>query len=75
MTDNSNSGTSGEEPKPTPAAAPPISSEFISSVMEQLAQQDAAQKATNEQLAALVATLTAPAGQTSNPPTIRRQLF
>lgn len=75
MANDANCGASGDEPDATPAAAPPLPSEFMSSVMERLEQQDAAQKATNEQLAALVAALSAPAGQTSNPLTIRLQLF
>ncbi|KAG2329827.1 hypothetical protein Bca52824_001007 [Brassica carinata] len=43
--------------------------------MARLAHQEEVQKMTNEQLAALVAALTAPAGQLNRPPTIRRQIF
>ncbi|KAG5410603.1 hypothetical protein IGI04_006922, partial [Brassica rapa subsp. trilocularis] len=68
-------GAPGEEPTPTPAAAPPITSDFMSSVMARLARQDEVQKTTNDQLAALVAALTAPEGQTSRPQQIRRRLF
>ncbi|KAG5411335.1 hypothetical protein IGI04_007654, partial [Brassica rapa subsp. trilocularis] len=68
-------GAPGEEPTPTPAAAPPITSEFMSSVMARLARQDEVQKTTNDQLAALVAALTAPERQTSRPQLTRRRLF
>ena len=68
-------GAPGEEPTPTPAAAPPITSDFMSSVMARLARQDEVQKTTNDQLAALVAALTAPDGQTSRSQQIRRRLF
>ncbi|KAG5394429.1 hypothetical protein IGI04_024392, partial [Brassica rapa subsp. trilocularis] len=68
-------GAPGEEPTPTPAAAPPITSDFMSSVMARLARQDEVQKTTNDQLAALVAALTAPEGQTSRPQLTRRRLF
>lgn len=70
MADDAHSGASGDEPVPTPAVAPPISADFMSLVMARLAQQDKAQKAIDVQLAALVAALTVPASQTSNPPTI-----
>ncbi|WZZ90203.1 LOW QUALITY PROTEIN: hypothetical protein YC2023_118782 [Brassica napus] len=68
-------GAPGEEPTPTPAAAPPITSDFMSSVMARLARQDEVQKTTNDQIAALVAALTAPDGQTSRSQQIRRRLF
>ncbi|KAG5400372.1 hypothetical protein IGI04_014979 [Brassica rapa subsp. trilocularis] len=68
-------GALGEEPTPTPAAAPPITADFMSSVMARLARQDEVQKTTNDQLAALVAALTAPDGQTNRPQQIRRRLF
>ena len=68
-------GAPGEEPTPTPAVAPPITSDFMSSVMARLARQDEVQKTTNDQLAALVAALTAPDGQTSSSQQIRRRLF
>ncbi|KAG5410243.1 hypothetical protein IGI04_006562, partial [Brassica rapa subsp. trilocularis] len=73
--DDATFGAPGEEPTPTPAAAPPITSDFMSSVMARLARQDEVQKTTNDQLAALVAALTAPEGQTSRPQQIRRRLF
>ncbi|KAF2558626.1 hypothetical protein F2Q68_00014875 [Brassica cretica] len=63
------------EPTPTPEAAPPITADFMSSIMARLPHQDEVQKTTNDQLAALVAALTAPDGQTSRPQQIRRRLF
>ncbi|KAG5397528.1 hypothetical protein IGI04_019342 [Brassica rapa subsp. trilocularis] len=68
-------GAPGEEPTPTPAAALPITSDFMSSVMARLACQDEVQKTTNDQLAVLVVALTAPDGQTNRPQQIRRRLF
>ncbi|KAF3504282.1 hypothetical protein F2Q69_00043883 [Brassica cretica] len=68
-------GAPGGEPTPTPKAAPPITTDFTSSIMARLAHQDEVQKTTNDQLAALVAALTAPDGQTSLPQQIRRRLF
>ncbi|KAF3527249.1 hypothetical protein DY000_02039033 [Brassica cretica] len=68
-------GAPGGEPTPTPEAAPPISTDFMSSVMARLARQDEVQRMTNDQLAALVAALTAPDGKTSRPQLIRRCLF
>ncbi|KAF2609391.1 hypothetical protein F2Q68_00045013 [Brassica cretica] len=68
-------GAPGGEPTPTPEAAPPISADFMSSVMARLARQDEVQKTTNDQLVALVAALTAPDGQTSRPQLIRRRVF
>ncbi|KAF2617607.1 hypothetical protein F2Q68_00040246 [Brassica cretica] len=65
----------GGEPTPTPEAAPPVPSDFMSSVMARLARQDEVQKTTNDQLVALVATLTAPNGQTSRPQMISHRLF
>ncbi|KAL0678978.1 hypothetical protein Bca4012_006959 [Brassica carinata] len=47
----------------------------MSIVIVHFLQQEEAQKATNEHLAALAVVLAPPAGHTSNPPTIRRQLF
>ncbi|KAF2613597.1 hypothetical protein F2Q70_00011528 [Brassica cretica] len=55
----------GGEPTPTPEAAPPIAADFMSSIMARLARQDEVQKTTNDQLAALVAALITPDGQTS----------
>ena len=68
-------GAPGGEPTPTPEAAPPITTDFMSSIMARLAHQDEVQKTTNDQLAAQVAALTAPDGQTSRPQQIRRRLF
>ncbi|KAF2536347.1 hypothetical protein F2Q68_00021292 [Brassica cretica] len=68
-------GAPGGEPTPTPEAAPPITVDFMSSIMARLAHQDEVQKMTNDQLAALVAALTAPDGQTSRPQQIRRRHF
>ncbi|KAG2323162.1 hypothetical protein Bca52824_016375 [Brassica carinata] len=47
----------------------------MSSVMARLAHQEEVQKATNEQLAAIIAALSVPTGQTSNPQPFRRHLF
>ncbi|KAF2567777.1 hypothetical protein F2Q68_00025062 [Brassica cretica] len=71
--DDATFGAPGGEPTPTPEAAPPVSADFMSSVMARLARQDEVQKTTNEQLAALVAALTASNGQTSRPQMIRRR--
>lgn len=68
-------GAPGVEPTPTPEAAPPITADFMSSIMARLARQDEVQKTTNDQLAALLAALTAPDGQMSRPQQIRRRLF
>ena len=73
--DDATFGASGEEPTPMPEAAPPIPADFMSSLMARFARQDEVQKTTNEQLAALVAALTAPDGRTSRPQLIRRCLF
>ena len=73
--DDATFGAPGVEPTPTPEAAPPIPADFMSSVMARFARQDEVQKATNDQLAALVAALTAPDGQTSRPQMIRCRLF
>ncbi|KAF3607786.1 hypothetical protein DY000_02048463 [Brassica cretica] len=73
--DDATFGAPGGEPTPTPEAAPPIAADFMSSIMARLARQDEVQKTTNDQLAALVAALTAPDGQTSRPQQIRRRLF
>ncbi|XP_013614192.1 PREDICTED: uncharacterized protein LOC106320385 [Brassica oleracea var. oleracea] len=70
--DDATFGAPGGEPTPTPEAAPP---DFMSSVMARLARHDEVQKTTNDQLAALVAALTDPNGQTSRPQMIRRRLF
>ncbi|KAF3584007.1 hypothetical protein F2Q69_00030406 [Brassica cretica] len=73
--DDATFGAPGGEPTPTPEAAPPIAADFMSSIMARLARQDEVQKTTNDQLAALVAALTAPDGQTSHPQQIRRRPF
>ncbi|KAF2580010.1 hypothetical protein F2Q68_00005596 [Brassica cretica] len=73
--DDATFGAPGGEPTPTPEAAPPIAADFMSSIMARLARQDEVQKTTNDQLAALVAALTAPDGQTNRPQQIRRRLF
>ncbi|KAF2594319.1 hypothetical protein F2Q70_00043833 [Brassica cretica] len=73
--DNATFGAPGGKPTPTPEAAPPITADFMSSIMARLAHQDEVQKTTNDQLAALVAALTAPDGQTSRPQQIGRRLF
>ncbi|KAF3597678.1 hypothetical protein DY000_02024564 [Brassica cretica] len=65
--DDATFGTPGGEPTPMPEAAPPITADFMSSIMARLAHQDEVQKTTNDQLAALVAVLTALDGQTSRP--------
>ncbi|KAF3566355.1 hypothetical protein DY000_02018081 [Brassica cretica] len=63
--DDATFGAPGGEPTPTPEAAPPIAADFMSSIMARLARQDEVQKTTNDQLAPLVAALTALDGQTS----------
>ena len=68
-------GALGGEPTPTPEAALPITTDFMSSIMARLAHQDEVQKTTNDQLAALVAALTAPDGQTNRHQQIRCRLF
>ncbi|KAF2547579.1 hypothetical protein F2Q70_00022910 [Brassica cretica] len=73
--DDATFGAPGGEQTPTPEAAPPIPADFMSSVMARFARQDKVQKTTNDQLAALVAALTTPDGQTSRPHMIRRRLF
>ncbi|KAF3503389.1 hypothetical protein F2Q69_00043281 [Brassica cretica] len=73
--DDATFGAPGREPTPMPEAAPPITVDFMSSIMARLAHQDEVQKTTNDQLAALVAALTAPDGQTSRPQQTRRRLF
>ncbi|KAF3529674.1 hypothetical protein DY000_02039832 [Brassica cretica] len=73
--DDATIGAQGGEPTPTPEAAPPITADFMSSIMARLAHQDEVQKTANDQLAALVAALTSPDGQTSRPQQIRRRLF
>ncbi|KAF2580009.1 hypothetical protein F2Q68_00005597 [Brassica cretica] len=73
--DDATFGAPGGEPTPTPEATPPIAADFMSSIMARLARQDEVQKTTNDQLAALVAALTVPDGQTSRPQQIRRRLF
>ncbi|KAF3560151.1 hypothetical protein F2Q69_00015049 [Brassica cretica] len=73
--DDATFGAPGGEPTPTPKAAPPIAADFMSSIMARLARQDEVQKTTNDQLAALVAALTAPDGQTNRPQQIRRRVF
>ncbi|KAF3572147.1 hypothetical protein F2Q69_00060117 [Brassica cretica] len=73
--DDATFGAPGGEPTPTPEAAPPVPSDFMSSVMARLARQDEVQKTTNDQLVALVAALTAPNGQTSRPQMISHRLF
>ncbi|KAF3502019.1 hypothetical protein F2Q69_00041135 [Brassica cretica] len=73
--DDATFGAPGGEPTPTPEAATPIAANFMSSIMARLARQDEVQKTTNDQLAALIAALTAPNGQTSRPQQIRRRLF
>ncbi|KAF3597674.1 hypothetical protein DY000_02024560 [Brassica cretica] len=73
--DDATFGAPGGEPTSTPEAAPPITADFMSSIMARLAHQDEVQKTTNDQLAALVVALTTPDGQTSRPQQIRRRLF
>ncbi|KAG5376040.1 hypothetical protein IGI04_040636 [Brassica rapa subsp. trilocularis] len=62
-TGGTNPDTSGEEPALTPPPPPPLlSSEFMSSVIARLAHQEEVQKTTNDQLAAIVAALSASTG-------------
>lgn len=69
-TGGTNPDTSGEEPALTPP--PLLSSEFMSSVIARLAHQEEVQKTTNDQLAAIVAALSA---STGNSQPLRRHLF
>ncbi|KAF2608949.1 hypothetical protein F2Q68_00044964 [Brassica cretica] len=62
---------SSDDLKPTPAAAGPNMADFMSTVMARFIQHEEAQKATNEQLAAIIAGLAPPPGATS----IWKQLF
>ena len=72
-TGGTNPDTSGEEPALTPPPPPPLlSSEFMSSVIARLAHQEEVQKTTNDQLAAIVAALSA---STGNSQPLRRYLF
>ncbi|KAG5380479.1 hypothetical protein IGI04_028321 [Brassica rapa subsp. trilocularis] len=72
-TGGTNPDTSAEEPELTPPQPPPLlSSEFMSSVMARLAHQEEVQKTTNDKLAAIVAALSAPTG---NSQPFRRHLF
>ena len=68
---------SGDESSPTEAA--PTAAAFVDTIMERMAQQDAVQKVTNEQLAAIAAIAAILAPLAGNPEdsatTIRRQLF
>ncbi|KAL0815475.1 hypothetical protein Bca101_071919 [Brassica carinata] len=72
-TGGTNPDTSGEEPALTPPPPPPLlSSEFMSSVIARLAHQEEVQKTTNDQLATIVAALSA---STGNSQPLRRYLF
>ncbi|KAG5378096.1 hypothetical protein IGI04_025938, partial [Brassica rapa subsp. trilocularis] len=72
-TGGTNPDISGEEPALTPPPPPPLlSSEFMSSVIARLAHQEEVQKTTNDQLAAIVAALSA---STGNSQPLRRYLF
>ncbi|KAG5414063.1 hypothetical protein IGI04_001630, partial [Brassica rapa subsp. trilocularis] len=72
-TGGTNPDTSGEEPALTPPPPPPLlSSEFMSSVIARLAHQEEVQKTINDQLAAIVAALSA---STGNSQPLRRYLF
>ncbi|KAG2255680.1 hypothetical protein Bca52824_074974 [Brassica carinata] len=61
---------SGDESPSTEAA--PTAAAFADTILERMAQQDAVQKATNEQLAAVTAILAPLAGNSADPaPTVR----
>ncbi|KAF3545134.1 hypothetical protein DY000_02004523 [Brassica cretica] len=65
---------SGDESTPTEAA--PTAAAFVDTIMERMAQQDAVQKVTKEQLAAIAAILAPLAGNPEDSATtIRRQLL
>ena len=65
---------SGDESPPTEAT--PTAAAFVDTRLERMAQQDAVQKATNEQLAAIAAILAPLAGNSEDPATtVRKQLF
>ncbi|KAF3546100.1 hypothetical protein DY000_02007646 [Brassica cretica] len=54
----------------------PTAAAFADTILERMAQQDAVQKATNEQLAAIAAILAPLAGNSGDPAsTVRKQLF
>ncbi|KAF2613068.1 hypothetical protein F2Q70_00011977 [Brassica cretica] len=54
----------------------PTATAFADTILERMAQQDAVQKATNEQLAAIAAILAPLAGNSGDPAsTVRKQLF
>lgn len=65
------SSASSDDPEPTPAAAGPNMTEYMSTVIARFIQHEEAHKATNEQLAAIVTALGPPTGATS----IQKQLF
>ncbi|KAF3548810.1 hypothetical protein DY000_02010587 [Brassica cretica] len=65
---------SGNESPPNEAA--PTAAAFADTKLERMAQQDAVQKATNEQLAAIAAILAPLDGNSEDPATtVRKQLF
>ena len=65
---------SGDESPPTEAA--PTAAAFEDTILERMSQQDAIQKAKNEQSAAIAAILVPLAGNSADPATtVRRQLF
>ncbi|KAF3574528.1 hypothetical protein F2Q69_00059737 [Brassica cretica] len=64
-----------DEESPTTEGAPTAAA-FADTILERMAQQDAIQKATNQQLAAIAAILAPLAGNSADPATkVRKQLF
>ncbi|KAG2255527.1 hypothetical protein Bca4012_092425 [Brassica carinata] len=64
-----------DEESPTTEGAPTAAA-FADTILERMAQQDAIQKATNEQLAAIPAILAPLAGNSADPATtVWKQLF
>ncbi|KAF2596285.1 hypothetical protein F2Q68_00010446 [Brassica cretica] len=55
-----------DDPEPTHAAAGPNMTDFMSTVIARFIQHEEAQKATNEQLAAIVTALAPPTGATAS---------
>ncbi|KAF3536821.1 hypothetical protein F2Q69_00021649 [Brassica cretica] len=69
------SDSPSDDESPTTEGAPTAAA-FADTILERMAQQDAAQKATNEQLAPIAAILALLAGNSGDPAlTVRKQLF
>ncbi|KAF3578176.1 hypothetical protein DY000_02030522 [Brassica cretica] len=69
------SDSPSDDESPTAEGAPTAAT-FTDTILERMAQQDAIQKATNEQLAAIAAIIAHLAGNSADPATtVRKQLF